>query len=238
MLFKLSLKPFIFLIILILFIIAIFILFQNQELLSFKFILQNYINFKKVISTQFLYYYLLFFLIYFSISVLSLPVAGLLSLLIGALFGFIPGILLTSFASSLGALVSFLIARYLLKSFIERKFSKALNKINKGIEENGLIYLFFVRMTPIFPFFLINLVFSVTKIKPLSFYWVSQLGMLFGTALFINAGTQISNINSTQDIFNKYVIISLILIAIMPILIKKIINFIKGKKNERVSQIK
>ena len=238
MLFKLSLKPIIFLIILILFITAIFILFQNQELLSFKFILQNYINLKKVISTQFLYYYLLFFLIYFSISVLSLPVAGLLSLLIGALFGFIPGILLTSFASSLGALVSFLIARYLFKSFIERKFSKALNKINKGIEENGLIYLFFVRMTPIFPFFLINLVFSVTKISPLSFYWVSQLGMLFGTALFINAGTQISNINSTQDIFNKYVIISLILIAIMPILIKKIINFIKGKNNERVSQIK
>lgn len=235
MLFKLSLKPIIFLIILILFIIAIFILFQNQELLSFKFILQNYINFKKVISTQFLYYYVLFFLIYFSISVLSLPVAGLLSLLIGALFGFIPGILLTSFASSLGALVSFLIARYLFKSFIERKFSKTLNKINKGIEENGLFYLFFVRMTPIFPFFLINLVFSVTKIKPVSFYWVSQLGMLFGTSLFINAGTQISNINSTQDIFNKYVIISLILIAIMPILIKKIINFIKGKNNERIS---
>jgi uncharacterized membrane protein YdjX (TVP38/TMEM64 family) len=93
-------------------------------------------------------------------------------------------------------------------------------------------------MTPIFPFFLINLVFSVTKIRPLSFYWVSQLGMLFGTALFINAGTQISNINSTQDIFNKYVIISLILIAIMPILIKKTINFIKGKNNENISQIK
>ena len=238
MLFKLSLKPIIFLVVLALFITAIFILFQNQELLSFKFILQNYINLKKVISTQFLYYYLFFFLIYFSISVLSLPVAGLLSLLIGALFGFIPGILLTSFASSLGALVSFLIARYLFKSFIERKFSKALNKINKGIEESGLIYLFFVRMTPIFPFFLINLVFSVTKIRPLSFYWVSQLGMLFGTALFINAGTQISNINSTKDIFDKYVIISLILIAILPILIKKIINFIKGKNNERVSRIK
>ena len=232
---KLFLKPIIFFIILILLITAIFFLFQNKELLSFKSILENYIDLKNVISTQFLYYYFIFFLIYFSISVLSLPVAGLLSLLIGALFGFIPGILLTSFASSIGALVSFLIARYLFKSFIEQKFSITLNKINKGIEENGLFYLFFVRMTPIFPFFLINLVFSLTKIKAFSFYWVSQLGMLFGTALFINAGTQIANINSTQEIFNKYVIISLVFIAIMPIIIKKSMNFIKDKKNERIS---
>ena len=229
MIIKFSLKPIIFIFILILFITVIFILFDNKEIFSLDYIVNNYINLKEVIATQFLFYYLLFFLIYFLISVFSLPVAGLLSLLIGALFGFIPGIILTSFASSLGALVSFLIARYLFKNYIEKRFSKTLNKINKGIEEDGLFYLFFVRMTPIFPFFLINLVFSVTKIKASSFYLVSQLGMLFGTALFINAGTQIANINSTKDIFNKYVILSIVLIAIMPIFLKKGVKFIKGK---------
>ena len=229
MIIKFSLKPIIFIFILILFITVIFILFDNKEIFSLDYIVNNYINLKEVIATQFLFYYLLFFLIYFLISVFSLPVAGLLSLLIGALFGFIPGIILTSFASSLGALVSFLIARYLFKKYIEKRFSKTLNKINKGIEEDGLFYLFFVRMTPIFPFFLINLVFSVTKIKASSFYLVSQLGMLFGTALFINAGTQIANINSTKDIFNKYVILSIVLIAIMPIFLKKGVKFIKGK---------
>ena len=100
---------------------------------------------------------------------------------------------------------------------------------NAGIAKDGVYYLFFVRMTPIFPFFLINILFSVTKIKALQFYIVSQVGMLLGTLLFINAGTQISKINSIEDILNKYVIISLVLIALMPIVIKKTFVYCKSK---------
>ena len=140
----------------------------------------------------------------------------------------VKGIILASFASSLGALVCFLISRYLFKNFIERKFNKALKIINAGIAKDGIYYLFFVRMTPIFPFFLINLLFSVTRIKALQFYIVSQIGMLLGTLLFINAGTQLAKINSIEDIFNKYVIISLVLIALIPIVLKKIYVYYKS----------
>ena len=139
-----------------------------------------------------------------------------------------PGIILASFASSLGALSCFLISRYLFKSFIERRFSKPLKIINTGIAKDGIYYLFFVRMTPIFPFFLINLLFSVTKIKALEFYLISQIGMLLGTLLFINAGTQLSKINSIEEIFNMYVILALILIALIPILVKKIFVYFRS----------
>ena len=111
---------------------------------------------------------------------------------------------------------------------IEKKFKRSLKTINAGIAKDGLYYLFFVRMTPIFPFFLINLVFSVTKIKALQFYIISQIGMFLGTLLFINAGTQISKINSIEDILNKYVIISLVLIALIPIVLKKIFIYYKS----------
>ena len=157
-----------------------------------------------------------------------MPIAAILCLIIGALFGLVQGIILASFASSLGALVCFLISRYLFKNFIERKFDKSLKIINAGIAKDGVYYLFFVRMTPIFPFFLINLLFSVTKIKAVQFYIVSQIGMFLGTLLFVNAGTQISKINSIEDILNKYVIVSLILIALMPLLVKKIFDCFKS----------
>ena len=198
-------------------------LFAISDLYNFYYSLQD-----KVLKNYFLYY-LSFFLIYFLISVFALPLAGILCLIIGALFGFIPGVILASFASSLGALVCFLLARFLFKDFIEDKFAKALKVINRGILKDGIYYLFFVRMVPIFPFFLINLLFSVTKIKAFNFYIASQIGMLLGTALFINAGTQISKIKSLEDILDKYVIISLILIAILPLLIKKVLQIFKFK---------
>lgn len=207
------------------------IIIYNEEFLSFENVFENYHFFKDKIIANYFIYYVIFFLIYFFISVFALPLAGILCLLIGALFGFMPGVLLASFASSLGALVCFLMARYLFKNYIEKNFNKTLEKINKGIEKDGIYYLFFVRMTPVFPFFLINLLFSVTKIRARSFYFTSQIGMLFGTALFINAGTQLSKINSVEDIFNIYVIISIILIATFPIVIKKIVELLR-KKNK------
>ncbi len=213
---------------LLIFILASYTIYINLDLFSISNVSNFYAEIGHKVSENYLAYYLFFFLIYFLVAVFALPIAAILCLLIGALFGLIPGIILASFASSLGALVCFLISRYLFKNFIEKKFKKSLKTINAGVAKDGLYYLFFVRMTPIFPFFLINLVFSVTKIKALQFYIISQIGMLLGTLLFINAGTQISKINSIEDILNKYVIISLILIALIPIVIKKIFFYYKS----------
>ena len=210
------------------FVTASYLIYINLDFFSIANVLNFYSEISNKVSKNYLAYYLFFFVLYFLVAVFALPVAAILCLIIGALFGLVQGIILASFASSLGALVCFLISRYLFKNFIERKFNKALKIINAGIAKDGIYYLFFVRMTPIFPFFLINLLFSVTKIKALQFYIVSQIGMLFGTLLFINAGTQLSKINSVEDIFNKYVIISLVLIALFPIVIKKILVYYKS----------
>ena len=204
------------------FVTALYKIYINFDFFSINNISDFYAEIGYKVSENYLAYYVYFFVIYFLVAVFALPIAAILCLIIGALFGLVQGIILASFASSLGALVCFLISRYLFKNFIERKFDKSLKIINAGIAKDGIYYLFFVRMTPIFPFFLINLLFSVTKIKALQFYIVSQIGMLLGTLLFINAGTQLSKINSIEDIFNKYVIISLVLIALIPIGIKKI----------------
>ena len=227
---KKKLKIVIFLILSLIFMFSLYIMYKHLEFLSIPYFIEHFQVLKDKVADNYLLYYSAFFLLYFFISLFALPVAAILCLVIGALFGFFPGILLASFASSLGALLCFLTARFLFRDFIAKKFKKSLNIVNKGISKDGIYYLFFVRMTPIFPFFLINVLFSVTKIKPQSFYFVSQLGMLLGTSLFINAGTQLSRINSVKDVLNKYVIISLILIATLPLIIKKIINYIKEKK--------
>ncbi len=210
------------------FITALYSIYINLEFFSIASVSNFYTEISSKASENYLAYYLFFFVIYFLVAVFALPIAAILCLIIGALFGLVHGIILASFASSLGALVCFLISRYLFKNFIERKFDKSLKIINAGIAKDGIYYLFFVRMTPIFPFFLINLLFSVTKIKALQFYIVSQVGMLLGTLLFINAGTQLSKINSAEDILNKYVIISLVLIALIPIVIKRIFVYYKS----------
>ena len=213
---------------LLIFILVSYTIYKNINLFSIANVSNLYVEIDNKVSKNYFMYYLFFFVIYFVAAVFALPIAAILCLIIGALFGLIPGIILASFASSLGALVCFLLSRYLFKNFIEKKFDKSLKIINAGIAKDGIYYLFFVRMTPIFPFFLINLLFSVTQIKALNFYIVSQIGMLLGTLLFINAGTQLSKINSIEDIFNKYVIISLVLIALIPIVVKKVFVYYKS----------
>ncbi len=214
------------------FLCSFYAIMLNKEFFSLEYIFKSYKFLEDKKSDNYILYYSAFFLLYFFISLLALPLAGILCLLIGALFGFMPGMILASFASSLGALFCFLIARYLFKSFIEQKFAHTLKKINEGIKRDGIFYLFLVRMTPIFPFFLINILFSVTEIKVRSFYFTSQVGMLFGTGLFINAGTQLSKINSVEDIFNQYIIISIVLIAVFPLVIKKVIETLRKYKYE------
>lgn len=173
-------------------------------------------------------------LIYFSIYViamgLSLPFAAALTLAGGAIFGLWWGVLLVSFASTLGATIAFLVSRLLLRDWVQERFGQNLKAINRGIEKEGAFYLFTLRLVPIFPFFIINLVMGLTPIRVLQFFFVSQIGMLPGTFVYVNAGTQLAQIDSAGDILSPGLIFSFVLLGIFPLLAKKLVDIVKAQK--------
>jgi len=181
--------------------------------------------------TQNAFYVLgLFALLYIVSVALSFPGASILTLAAGAIFGFKVGIIVASLASTIGATLAFLASRYLFKNFLESKFKTKFDKINKGIEKEGIFYLFTLRLLPVFPFFLINLLMGLTKISTFTYFWVSLLGMLPGTMVYINAGTELAKIESIKGILSPSILISLVLLGILPILSKFIIDKIKSNK--------
>ena len=202
---------------------------NHDDSLSFKVIKQLYGDLQLFIDEKFLFYYLLFFFAYIIVTALALPISLLKTLLAGALFGLLPGVILTSFASTIGSTLCFLLSRYLFKDLFQGKYKKYLSKVNQGIKEEGLLYLFFLRLSPIFPFFIINLTFGLTNMKWTNFYWISQLGMLPATILFVNAGKQLSQINNLEDILTMKMIISLSAIGLLPIITKRIYERFKTK---------
>ena len=201
--------------------------FDIGQYLSFETIKEQHEKLILLIESNFIFYFILFFFIYIIVTAFALPFAAIKTVLAGALFGLIPGVILTSFASSIGSTFCFLMSRFVLRDFVQNKYSKYLDKINKGIKEDGIYYLFFLRLSPIFPFFIINLVFGLTKMKTMTFYMISQIGMLIGTVIFVNAGVQLSKINSMSDILSFNLILSFILIGLVPLIIKKLIQIIK-----------
>jgi len=175
--------------------------------------------------------------VYIAATALSLPGAALLTLLSGALFGLGLGTVLASISSTLGATVSFLISRYLLRDTIKDKFGPRLEKIDAGIEKEGAFYLFTIRMIPAFPFFVVNLLMGLTSIKTFTYMWVSMAGMFVGTAVYVNAGTRLSELESASGIFSPDIILSFVALGILPIASKKIINYIRSKKNGETQKI-
>lgn len=173
---------------------------------------------------------ILFLLGYIVMTALSLPGAAVASLLGAALFGFWWGLILVSFASSIGATLAFLVSRFLLKDWVQNRFGQKLDAINRGIEKDGLFYLLTLRLIPVFPFFLINLVMGLTPLKTRTFYWVSQLGMLPGTAVYVNAGTQLAQIDSLGDVVSPSVLGSLALLGLFPLLAKWIMAWVTRRK--------
>ncbi|MGH9577706.1 MAG: VTT domain-containing protein, partial [Terriglobales bacterium] len=171
-----------------------------------------------------------FFLIYVAATGLSLPGAIILTLAAGAIFGLLWGTVFVSFASSIGATLAFLASRFLLRHSVQAKFGDKLKAINTGIDKDGAFYLFTLRLVPAFPFFVINLVMGLTSIKTRTFYWVSQLGMLAGTIVYVNAGTQIAQIESAAGILSPALIASFTLLGIFPLIAKKIVAMIKARK--------
>jgi len=171
-----------------------------------------------------------FFLLYILITGASLPGATILTLAAGAVFGLLNALILVSFASSIGASLAFVISRYLFRETVEARFGSSLKAINDGIEKDGAFYLFALRLVPAFPFFVINLVMGLTPIKLKTFYWVSQLGMFAGTIVYVNAGTQLGQINSAAEILSAELIISFVLLAMLPFVGRVIVNQLKYRK--------
>lgn len=168
--------------------------------------------------------------IYIAVTALSLPGAAVMTLAAGAFFGVVWGTIIVSFASTIGATCAFLVARFVLKESVQSKFGDRLQAINDGIEKEGAFYLFTLRLVPIFPFFLINLLMGLTPIKTLTFFFVSQVGMLAGTVVYVNAGTQLAQIDSLAGILSPSLLASFALLGIFPLIAKKFIASIQKKK--------
>ena len=177
-----------------------------------------------------------FFGIYVVSTAFSIPGAAGLTLLAGALFGFFTGLALVSFASSIGATLAFLVSRFLLRDWIQNQFRDKLNAVNRGIEQEGAYYLFTLRLVPIIPFFLVNLIMGLTPIRPWTYYWVSQLGMLLGTAVYVNAGTQLAAIKSTRDILTGGPLAGLIAIGLLPLVSKRLLAAHSRRQRTRSQQ--
>jgi pyruvate/2-oxoglutarate dehydrogenase complex dihydrolipoamide dehydrogenase (E3) component/uncharacterized membrane protein YdjX (TVP38/TMEM64 family) len=171
-----------------------------------------------------------FFLLYVLVTGLSLPGATILTLAAGAVFGLLWGTVIVSFASTIGATLAFLASRFLLRDTIQAKFGDKLKTINAGIDKDGAFYLFTLRLVPALPFFVINLAMGLTSIKTRTFYWVSQVGMLAGTIVYVNAGTQIAQIESAAGILSPALIASFTLLGIFPFIAKKIVSTVKARK--------
>jgi pyruvate/2-oxoglutarate dehydrogenase complex dihydrolipoamide dehydrogenase (E3) component/uncharacterized membrane protein YdjX (TVP38/TMEM64 family) len=172
----------------------------------------------------------IYFLVYVAATALSLPGAALLTLAGGAVFGLLWGTVIVSFASTIGATLAFLMSRFLLRDWVENRFGQRLTAIDDGVRREGAFYLFTLRLVPVFPFFLINLLFGLTGMKARTFYWVSQIGMLAGTVVYVNAGTQLGKLESLSGILSPALLGSFVLLGIFPLIARRIVEAVRRNR--------
>ncbi|WP_300653344.1 TVP38/TMEM64 family protein, partial [Hydrogenophaga sp.] len=210
--------------------IAAFFWLDLGRFLSLEYLKQSQDRFEALYAAEPLKVSLAYFALYVVATALSFPGAAIITLAGGAIFGLWWGTLLVSFASSLGATLAFLVSRFVLRDSIEAKFGNRLAEINRGIEKDGAFYLFTLRLIPVVPFFVINLVMGLTKMKALTFYLVSQIGMLAGTLVYVNAGTQLAQIDSLQGILSPALLGSFVLLGVFPLIAKWIVGLLQKRK--------
>jgi uncharacterized membrane protein YdjX (TVP38/TMEM64 family) len=174
----------------------------------------------------------MYMLVYIVAASLSLPGAAVLTLAGGALFGLLVGTVVVSFASTTGATLACLASRFVLRDWIQRQFGERLGTVNRGVEREGSFYLFTLRLVPIFPFWMINLVMGLTRMKLRTFFWVSQVGMLPGTMVYVNAGRELGRIESTNDILSPGLILSFVLLGIFPLATKKAMSWYRARQDK------
>lgn len=175
----------------------------------------------------------LYALIYVAAASLSVPGAALLNIAGGALFGFWIGLVAASFASSVGALLAMLVARFLLRDFVQVRFAERLATVNAGIERDGAFYLFALRLLPIFPYFMINLVMGLTQMRAFTYYWVSQLGMLAAIAVYVNLGTQLAQVETLSGALSMELLASLALLGVLPLAARKAVVALRARGLDR-----
>jgi len=213
-------------------IIVVIILFKVLDLghfLSLDYLKASQDKFVQLYASHRLTVIAVYMAVYIIITALSLPGAAVMTLAGGAMFGFWVGVLVVSFASSIGATLACFVARFLLRDWVQNKFGEKLTTMNKGIENEGAFYLFSLRLVPIFPFFVINLAMGLTTMNLLTFYWVSQIGMLPGTMVYVNAGKELGQIESLSGILSPGLIFSFVILGLFPISVKKLLYFYKKR---------
>ncbi len=210
--------------------VALFFIFDLQRFLTLESIKAHQHDFEGFYQDHSTVTIAVYMVIYILVTAMSLPGATVMSLAGGALFGLVTGTIMVSFASTIGATLAFLLSRFLFRDSIQKKFGDKLENINQGIAKDGNFYLFTLRLVPVFPFFMINVVMGLTPIKTLSFYWVSQVGMLPGTIVYLNAGTQLGKLESAAGILSPAIIFSFALLGIFPLVARKAVDYLKARK--------
>jgi uncharacterized membrane protein YdjX (TVP38/TMEM64 family) len=192
--------------------------------LTFESVQQRRDELKEQVEQHFVLAGLLFFACYVLVTAISLPVATVLSLLAGFLFDLWLAVVVVSFASTTGATLAFLGSRYLFRDLVQQRMARWLDVVNRGFEKDGIYYLLTLRLTPAVPFFVVNLVMGLTRLPLWTFWWVSQLGMLPATFLYVNAGKQLGSISSPRDILTWPLLVSLALLGIAPLVFRLLVN--------------
>ena len=211
-------------------VIAAFFAFGGQKYLTFEAIKAQQAALSDYYKANAGQTIAVYFLVYVAVTALSLPGAALMTLLAGAIFGLLAGTVIVSFASSIGATLAFLASRFLLRDWVQAKFGARLTGINEGVAREGGFYLFTLRLIPVIPFFAINLLMGLTPIRTLTYYLVSQAGMLAGTIVYVNAGTQLAQITSLKGILSPGLLGAFVMLGIFPIIAKKIVDWVKARK--------
>jgi pyruvate/2-oxoglutarate dehydrogenase complex dihydrolipoamide dehydrogenase (E3) component/uncharacterized membrane protein YdjX (TVP38/TMEM64 family) len=210
--------------------IGAFVALDLGRFLSFEALKASQASFAQLHADQPFTVATVYFVLYVLATALSIPGAVIITLAGGAIFGLWQGLLIVSFASTIGATLAFLASRFVLRDWVEGKFGSRLADINRGVDKEGAFYLFTLRLIPVVPFFLINLLMGLTRMKALTFYWVSQLGMLAGTAVYVNAGTQLAQLDSLQGILSPALLGSFVLLGVFPLIARRIVAAIQKRK--------
>ena len=207
-----------------------FVWFDLGHYLSLDYVKASQAKFQAMYAQRPLPVIAVYMAVYVLVTALSLPGAVVLGLAAGALFGFVVGTIVVSCASTIGATLACYVARFLLRDWVQARFGATLATINQGMEREGAFYLFTLRLIPIVPFFVINLVMGLTKMPLATFFWVSQIGMLAGTMVFVNAGKELAKIDSVRGILSPGVLLSFALLGLFPITVKKGMAWYRGRR--------
>jgi uncharacterized membrane protein YdjX (TVP38/TMEM64 family) len=217
--------------------IALFQYFELSQYLSLDYLKSSRDSLAQLYAENTLVVIAAYFCIYVLVTSLSLPGAAVMTLAGGAVFGLVTGTIIVSFASTIGATLACIVSRYLLQDWVQSRFGEKLATINEGLEKEGAFYLFTMRLIPAFPFFLINLAMGLSKLPVRTFYWVSQLGMLPGTIVYVNAGKELGKIDSLGSILSPSLLISFALLGLLPITLKKLIALYRRKRGPSKTQV-